>query len=72
MEKILLLERHNNISIRKPEATSPFRATNFNKKIFHDFFDNLHKCLTKYTFKPESTYILNMQLYKNQIKVLAV
>lgn len=50
------LQRHPELSIRKPEATSINRILGFNKVEITCFFENLEQVMTKYSFQPADIY----------------
>ena len=50
------LRRQQRLRIRKPEATSMNRATNFNQENIKKFYDNLEEVLTKSHFEPSDIY----------------
>ena len=50
------MQRHTNLAVRTPEATSLSRCTSFNKKNVGDFFTNLQSVMQKYSFAPEAIY----------------
>lgn len=50
------LQRHGDISIRTPEATSISRATSFNLENTSVFFENLAKIREKYAFGPNDIF----------------
>nr|XP_023013986.1 uncharacterized protein LOC111503809 [Leptinotarsa decemlineata] len=47
------LHRHQNIALRKPEATSYARAIGFNENAVQSFFNNLDNIYTKYKVTPD-------------------
>ncbi|XP_039752852.1 uncharacterized protein LOC120628493 [Pararge aegeria] len=49
-------QRHPDLSIRKPEATSINRILGFNKAEVDQFFENLEKVMSKYHFPPSQIY----------------
>lgn len=46
----------NNISVRKPEATSINRVTAFNKTEVQQFYKLLEELIKKYKFLPKNIY----------------
>lgn len=50
------IDRHRNITVRTPEATSLGRATSFNEVNVSKFFDNLDSVMSRYKFEPMSIY----------------
>lgn len=50
------MSRHNNMSLRKPQATSLSRATSFNKHNVSSFFNKYKELLNKYHFAAENIY----------------
>jgi hypothetical protein len=50
------LKRNQEISLRKPEATSVNRITAFNKTEVDQYFCNLQKVMQKYNFSPDRIY----------------
>lgn len=51
------MKRYRNLSLRKDENASLFRATSFNKNNVEECFNNLHSVMDKYRFKPECILI---------------
>ncbi|KAH9633004.1 hypothetical protein HF086_000364 [Spodoptera exigua] len=52
----MAFQRHPNLSIRKPEATSINRILGFNKAEVDRFFENLENVMTEYHFPPSHIY----------------
>ncbi|CAH1969809.1 unnamed protein product [Acanthoscelides obtectus] len=50
------LRRHQNLSVRTPEATSAARAMGFNKVVVGQFFGLLTKLMDDYNFRPTRIY----------------
>lgn len=50
------LRRHPEISLRKPESTSIYRITAFNKVEVERFFGLLEQLMTRFNFPPERTF----------------
>lgn len=50
------LQRHYDLSIRKPEATSINRILGFNKVEINRFFENLEAVMIKYKFQTSNIY----------------
>lgn len=51
------MKRHKkHLSIRKPEATSKFRAAGFNKIVINNFYDLLQSLIDQYQFIPDRIY----------------
>lgn len=48
--------RRNDISVRKPEATSIHRITAFNKTEVHRFYQLLEEMMAKSKFQPKNIY----------------
>lgn len=50
------MSRQNEISLRKPEATSLSKATSFNRHNVQIFFENLKSMMAGFKFTPQSIY----------------
>lgn len=50
------MNRHQKLSIRKPEATSVNRILGFNKTEVTRFFSNLESVMTKFSFEPQNIF----------------
>jgi hypothetical protein len=50
------MKRHKNPTLRKPEYTSLFRATMFNKRNVMEFFDNYERALKSGKFTADRVY----------------
>ena len=50
------MKRHQELSLRTPEATSLSRATAFNKHTVETFFNNYKNVLKKHQFEPHAIY----------------
>lgn len=53
------MSRHKDLSLRKPENTSIFRSTAFNKDRVNEFFDNYVRVLEKYNFTGDKIFNLD-------------
>ncbi|CAH1963229.1 unnamed protein product [Acanthoscelides obtectus] len=50
------MNRHPELSLRQPEKISMARATGFNQKNVHEFFDILERCVDENCFTAQTTY----------------
>ncbi|CAD6221709.1 GSCOCG00011627001-RA-CDS, partial [Cotesia congregata] len=70
------LNRHKeDLSIRKPEPTSKYRAAGFNKIVVDNFYDLLQSLIDKYQFTPDRIFNVDetgvTTVPKHQSKVIA-
>ncbi|CAH1965165.1 unnamed protein product [Acanthoscelides obtectus] len=70
------LRRHQNLSVRTPEATSAARAMGFNKVAVGQFFGLLTKLMDDYNFRPTRIYNVDetglTTVPKSQSKIIAM
>ncbi|KAL1274196.1 hypothetical protein QQF64_027010 [Cirrhinus molitorella] len=50
------MQRHQNLSIRRPQATSLTRSTSFNEKNVESFFNKLATVYEKYSFEAKDIW----------------